>query len=86
MKRYRDDKFPENCGLVQTNIVIRRHNDAYSKELMEKWWDELSKYSHRDQLSFNYALWKCTPKKFKYLIKTTCNSKIFNWIKTHKKK
>lgn len=86
MKRYRDDKFPENCGLVQTNIVIRRHNDAYSKELMEKWWSELSQYSHRDQLSFNYALWKCTPKKFKYLIKTTCNSKIFNWIKTHKKK
>lgn len=86
MKRYRDDKFPENYGLVQSNIVIRRHNDAYSKELMEKWWSELSKYSHRDQLSFNYALWKCTSKKFKYLIKTTCNSKVFNWIKTHRKK
>ena len=86
MKRYRDEKFPENYGLVQSNIMVRRHNDEYSKELMEKWWSELKDYSHRDQLSFNYALWKCTAKKFKYLIKTTCNSKTFNWIKSHKKK
>jgi hypothetical protein len=86
MKRYKDEGFPANYGLVQTNIMVRLHNDQYSKELMEKWWSELKDYSHRDQLSFNYALWKCTPKKFKYLIKTTCNSKFFNWIKSHKKK
>lgn len=86
MERYKDEGFPVNYGLVQTNVMIRRHNDPYSKELMEKWWDELKDYSHRDQLSFNYALWKNTAKKFKYLIKTTCNSKTFNWIKSHKKK
>jgi hypothetical protein len=65
--------------------MIRKHNDQYSKDLMEKWWSELKDYSHRDQLSFNYALWKCTPKKFKYLIKTTCNSKTFNWLRKHRK-
>lgn len=85
MKRYKDEKFPENFGLVQTNVMIRSHNDQYSKELMEKWWTELKDYSHRDQLSFNYALWKQGSKKFKYLIKTTCNSKTFNWIKKHNK-
>ena len=85
MKRYKDEKFPENFGLVQTNVMIRRHNDQYSKDLMEKWWSELKDYSHRDQLSFNYALWKQGSKKFKYLIKTTCNSKTFNWIKKHNK-
>lgn len=86
MKRYKDEGFPANYGLVQTNVMIRRHNDPYSKELMEKWWDELKDYSHRDQLSFNYAVWKCGSNKFKPLIKTTCNSKTFNWIKSHKKK
>ena len=86
MKRYKDEGFPANYGLVQTNIMIRRHNDQYSKDLMEKWWSELKDYSHRDQLSFNYALWKCGSTKFKPLIKTTCNSKTFNWIKSHKKK
>lgn len=86
MRRYKDEGFPANFGLVQSNIVVRRHNAAYSKELMEKWWSELRDYSHRDQLSFNYALWKCGASGFKYLIKTTCNSKTFNWIKIHKKK
>ena len=86
IKRYKEEGFPVNYGLVQTNVMIRRHNDQYSKDLMEKWWDELKDNSHRDQLSFNYAVWKCGSRKFKYLIKTTCNSKTFNWIKSHKKK
>jgi len=86
MNRYKSEGFPVNYGLVQTNVMIRRHNDQYSKDLMEKWWSELKDYSHRDQLSFNYALWKTGSKKFKYLIKTTCNSKTFNWIKSHNKK
>ena len=86
MQRYRDDKFPANYGLVQTNVMMRKHNDQYSKDLMEKWWSELKDFSHRDQLSFNYALWKVGSEKFKYLIKTTCNSSVFNWIKSHRKK
>lgn len=86
MKRYKEEGFPTNYGLVQTNVMMRKHNDQYSKDLMEKWWSELKDYSHRDQLSFNYALWKCGSAKFKPLIKTTCNSKTFNWIKTHNKK
>ena len=86
MQKYRDEKFPSNYGLVQTNVMIRKHNDQYSKDLMEKWWAELKEYSHRDQLSFNYALWKVGNKNFKYLIKTTCNSSTFNWVKTHRKK
>ena len=86
MKRYKEEGFPTNYGLVQTNVMMRKHNDQYSKNLMEKWWSELKDYSHRDQLSFNYALWKCGSTKFKPLIKTTCNSKTFNWLKAHKKK
>lgn len=86
MKRYKEEGFPTNYGLVQTNVMVRKHKDQYSKDLMEKWWSELKDYSHRDQLSFNYALWKCGSTKFKQLIKTTCNSKTFNWLKAHKKK
>ena len=86
MKRYKDEGFPANYGLVQTNVMIRKHNEQYSKDLMEKWWEELKDYSHMDQLSFNYALWKIGNNGFKYLIKTTCNSRVFNWIKAHKKK
>jgi hypothetical protein len=86
MKRYKDEGFPTNYGLVQSNVMVRCHNDQRSRDLMERWWSELKDYSHRDQLSFNYALWKMGGKGFKYLIKTTCNSKTFNWIKVHRKK
>ena len=36
---------------------------------MEKWWDEIKNYSYRDQLSFNYAMWK-TGIKNKYISKS----------------
>lgn len=86
MERYRNEKFPENYGLVQSNIIVRKHNDEYSKKVMEKWWEELKDYSHRDQLSFNYALWKVGNERFKYLIKTTCNSRTFKWAIAHRRK
>jgi len=86
MKRYRSEGFPENFGLVQANIIIRKHNDSYCKMLMEGWWEEFKENAPRDQLSFNYVLWKIGSKRFKYLPKTTCNSKTFNWLKAHKKK
>lgn len=85
MKRYKDAGYPQNNGLVQSNIVIRMHNTEYSKKIMELWWNELKDYSHRDQLSFNYALWKVGKEHFKALPKTTCNSKTFKWAIKHKK-
>lgn len=86
MKRYKEEGFPTNYGLVQSNIIVRKHNDQYCIDLMEKWWSELKDYSHRDQLSFNYALWKIGNDKFKYLIKTTCNSRTFKWGISHAKR
>ena len=86
MSRYRSEHFPENYGLVQSNIMFRRHNDESCIRLMEAWWEELSKESHRDQLSFNYALWKNKDAKFAYLDKDTCNSIYFLWKKTHGKR
>ena len=50
--------FPENMGLNETNILFRYHNDAKCMAIMEDWFDFIEKYSRRDQLSFNYVLWK----------------------------
>ena len=87
MERYKKEGFPSDYGLVQTNIMLRKHNDPVCVKLMEDWWAELSVGSHRDQLSFNYALWKNNGEKFKYLPKTTYKSDYFNWLSTmHVKK
>lgn len=55
--RYKANNYPENNGLIASGILIRR-NKQDVKDLMRNWWYEVSEYSHRDQLSFNYVLSK----------------------------
>ena len=59
---YRKNGYPAHNGLVSSGVIIREHTDRV-KEFCSKWWDEVSKYSVRDQLSFNYVAWR---DKFKY--------------------
>lgn len=54
MARYRAEGFPDQAGMVQTFVVLRRHNEA-TRAFNECWWDEIEKGSRRDQLSFMYA-------------------------------
>lgn len=83
MEKYKKEGYPKNNGLVQSNIIFRKHNEPDCIKLMETWWAEIETGSHRDQLSFNYALWKNKDVRFKYLDKKTCQSKYFNWLKRH---
>ena len=58
INNYRRDHYPEKNGMVQTGIMIRQHNEPRCKNFMNQWWNEVSLYSHRDQLSFNYVAWR----------------------------
>ena len=75
--RYRKEGFPENYGLLQSNILLRKHNEQDCIKLMEEWFNELKNGSHRDQLSFNYAAWKHQDVKIVYLDKNICKSNYF---------
>ena len=86
MKKYKAEGYPEKNGLVQSNIMVRWHNNEDCIEVMEAWAKEIREFSHRDQLSFNYALWKTKATCFKAIDKRTCNSKYFFWNATHRKK
>jgi hypothetical protein len=57
MARYRRDGFPVQHGLAETSVVLRRHSRAV-ETFNDLWWSELSFYSVRDQLSFNYVIWR----------------------------
>lgn len=41
------------CG-----VIFRRHNDPAIIHAMEDWWQQVSRFSRRDQLSFGYVAWK----------------------------
>ena len=58
MKFYKKEGLPENTGILSTGIIIRKHNRSNVEEHCERWWGQIKKWSHRDQLSFNYILWK----------------------------
>jgi lipopolysaccharide biosynthesis glycosyltransferase len=58
MAGYRAEGFPAHNGLISSMIIARRHNDPKVTETMQAWWNEMQKLTHRDQLSFNYVVWK----------------------------
>lgn len=64
MTRYRLIGFPEKTGLVASGMVVRRHNSLI-ESLNNDWWNEIENGSKRDQLSFNFCLWKNPQVKFK---------------------
>lgn len=57
MEAYRNEGYPSNNGLATAWFLIRRHG-TWVDEFCEQWWREVQTYSYRDQLSFNYVLWK----------------------------
>jgi hypothetical protein len=57
VQRYRYECYPKNIGLAECSVILRRHSEKM-KLFDEIWWDEISKHSRRDQLSFNYVCWK----------------------------
>ena len=57
-KELRKNKYPRNNGLCETGVFFRSHFDSQVKLFDNLWWNCIDNYSHRDQLSVNYALWK----------------------------
>ena len=55
--RLRKENYPVNNGLCETNVLFRKHNEKIS-EIDTYWWECIEGNSRRDQLSFNYVLWK----------------------------
>lgn len=80
---YKKEGFPKDYGLLQSNILLRKHNNEDCIKLMEAWFDTLKDGSHRDQLSFNYVCWKNQDIKVSYMDKSICRSEWFNWKGIH---
>jgi hypothetical protein len=55
IEEYKNKGFPRHAGLAECNVIIRRHNDKV-KAFNEDWWDEILKWSCRDQISFPVVL------------------------------
>lgn len=50
--------FPRHFGMMENNLILRRHNDPLVKKISDAWWKEYLEYSIRDQLSLMPVYWK----------------------------
>lgn len=55
---YWKEGMPYNLRHHETSIMVRQHMNKTCIQIMEAWWHEISSKSFRDQLSFEYVLWK----------------------------
>ena len=92
-KVLRSKSYPRGNGLNETNILYRQHSNITIHQFDNLWWSYINKYSRRDQLSFNFALWQlhinCVPilpvgdsafksKHFNYFGHTNARRKFFD--------
>lgn len=47
---------PEHAGLMENNIIFRKHNDPVVMEFDRWWWECFLKFPRRDQLTQSFAL------------------------------
>jgi len=81
---YRAEKYPSDNGMVGSTIMIRNHRSKKIPEFMNYWWNEVNFKSKRDQLSFNYVLWK-HPLSIGYCDFWKTLSSDFEWHHSHPK-
>ncbi len=58
IEAYKNRGYPANNGMVATGILIRK-NCGVVKVFNQYWWSQVERYSKRDQLSFNIAVYYC---------------------------
>lgn len=67
---------------LSTCTVILRDNDPSLSVLEHRWFNMVEKFSRRDQLTFNYVMWKCGMKQ-DYFEGTVYDNKYLTWAQTH---
>tara|TARA_Y100000310_G_C20704363_1_gene833730 strand:+ start:23230 stop:24972 length:1743 start_codon:yes stop_codon:yes gene_type:complete len=55
---YRAEGMPEQFGMVETGLQIRKHNEVTVIEFQDALWQEIKNKTRRDQLSWTYVQWK----------------------------
>lgn len=78
LKFYKDENYPFNNGLIESTVYIKRPKDKIVQETMKLWFSMILNYSTRDQLSFNYCIYK-TGLKVKWINEKVFSNKWFNW-------
>jgi hypothetical protein len=78
---YLESGYPDDIPLLECTSLLRRHNDRRVVALDEAWWHECLDWTHADQLSLPYLLWKLgTPySRFPFNLSEQPWIRLVNW-------
>mgnify|MGYP003310593105 CR=1 FL=1 len=76
----RRNNVPEHAGLMETNIIFRKHNDPTVVEFDRWWWECLVKFSNRDQLTQTFALLDTSGLEAEYIFPDGVSSRNFKGV------
>lgn len=60
-------KLPRHAGLMENNVIFRKHNDPDVVEFDRWWWECMVEHSHRDQLTHTACLMDTPGLKTEYI-------------------
>ena len=56
---FRQQRVPDQTGLIEALFLWRDHRDAAIRKLMQEWWQTLRRFKcHRDQPALGYLMWR----------------------------
>ena len=58
IQTYKKNNLPRHTGMGACGFLLRRHASRSLINLSNLWWKEILKFSVRDQISFNYLVWR----------------------------
>lgn len=58
MAYYLNEGYPQNNGLYLGGCMVRNHNEPAVIKIMEQWWEQVNRFSKRDQISLPYVMYK----------------------------
>jgi hypothetical protein len=89
---YKKEGMPKKYPLTACTMIVRKGNDKLVQKHCELWWEEILKYSPRDQISFPYICWKYNlinlrkwefNNVYKYFIGTSFHNGGKRWLAKH---
>jgi lipopolysaccharide biosynthesis glycosyltransferase len=78
-----DEKFPNDWGLSENNLIYRRHDSLRISAAMELWWWMYQNHSQRDQLGLAYSLWRYDVNLKDHLIENCRIDYNHFWVSSH---
>jgi hypothetical protein len=77
--------YPDNMGLAETAVLARRWNSPTLQQAMHEWWGAMAQADcMRDQLNFEFALWKHKVKYVRREPPANSSQEHFPLVKMHK--